>query len=350
MKDVTYQFKQIKNAFFNNISYHINYPLIKPETVSFLLTYDCCLKCKMCRPPKQYLSSKQGELKIDDWKKIIDQLKFWNIKNLLISGGEPLLKKEDSLEIVKYASSLGLNTTIVTNAFLWNKKICQEFFDAGLTNFTTSLDGAKKETHDRIRGIKGSYEKVVNTLKVFNQLKKNKPSFSLNCTTVIMKDNFRELINIYHLLRKVGVTNIMYQAISGDYPQLMPNDKEIEELKDVVSELINLKRKEGFISTDEDYFRLLPKYYEEKQKNGLFKIGKCIATYNNLMISPDGTVDICGYGPYNISLKNNSLSKFWKSKEFKECRKRVKKCNKQCMYLCYKKVDFKSILSKFRIK
>ncbi|MBL7147682.1 MAG: radical SAM protein [Nanoarchaeota archaeon] len=338
--------KNLKRDLLNTISYNINYPLQKPETVSFLITHRCCLNCEMCDSPKRSLKNQKEELTLNQYLDIVDQLNKWKVKNILLSGGEPLIRKKDCLGIIQHAASLNFNTTIVTNAYLWNKKICEEFYKAGLTNFTTSLDGAKEETHDRIRRKKGSFKKVINSLKHLNQLKlkDNNPHFSLNCTTVIMKSNFRELINIYPLLRNLGVTNIMYQAVSGDYPELMMSEHEIKEFSDIVKELLKIKKTKGYISNLESYFNLLPQYYKAKIKGKAFRLGGCLAAYNSLIITPEGGIDICGFGPYNITLKDMKIKELWHSKEFQECRKRVKQCNRQCMYLCYKKSNVKDLI------
>lgn len=337
--------KNLKRDLLNTVSYNINYPLQKPATVSFLITHKCCLNCEMCDSLQKNLNDKK-ELTLNQYLDIIDQLNKWKVKNILLSGGEPLIRKKDSLEIVRYAASLKFNTTIVTNAFLWDKKTCKEFYKAGLTNFTTSLDGAKPETHDKVRGTKGSFLKVMEAFKYLNEfkLKDDNPHFSLNCTTVIMKSNFRELIDIYYLIRNVGVTNIMYQAVSGDYPGLMIPGSELKEFSKVAKELIRIKNEKGCISNSESYFELLPQYYKAKINKTLFRIGGCLAAYNSLIITPDGGVDICGYGPYNVTLKDIKIKDLWHSKAFKECRKRVKQCKRQCMYLCYKKSNISDMI------
>ncbi len=95
--------------------------LIAPQTIAFATTYQCNASCKNCC----FGCSPQMKvrLSIEDMKFYIDQaLKFYSdsLKVLVLTGGESFLLKDDLIEIVKYGSSKGLVTRIVTNAF-WAK-------------------------------------------------------------------------------------------------------------------------------------------------------------------------------------------------------------------------------------
>ena len=181
-------------------------------------------------------------------------------------------------------------------------------------------------------------------LRWFQQLKESYPGLSTNTTTVVQRDNFRELVDVCHLLSDIGVGCIMYQAVSGDYPDLMMQGPELDEFKGVLEQLKGLKAEGYPIWNSPSYFDTMPRYYVEKVQNGgKFHLGDCLAGFDNLIISPNGTIDICGFGPYGVSLKDMSILDIWGSGAYAEARERIANCDTQCMYLCYEKTDLKSL-------
>jgi MoaA/NifB/PqqE/SkfB family radical SAM enzyme len=81
-----------------------------PFMVSYSITTKCNLKCKHC-----YSSSVDeaapDELSTEEALHLVDDLSHWGISLLIIDGGEPLCRK-DLLDVVRYASSKGIRTTI----------------------------------------------------------------------------------------------------------------------------------------------------------------------------------------------------------------------------------------------
>ena len=296
-----YEFRRAKQNALNSVAFRINKPLTKPENVTFLLTHACNLTCHMCGcaeagvDPKGgegggYIVGKREEMTRDQFMKVVDDLADWGVRNLIFSGGEVLLRKHDLLALLEHAKKRGLFTTIVSNSLSWSEDMAKTFADAGLDNYTSSLDGALPETHDKIRGRKGSHERVLRTLRWFQQLKESYPGLSTNTTTVVQRDNFRELVDVCHLLSDIGVGCIMYQAVSGDYPDLMMQGPELDEFKGVLEQLKGLKAEGYPIWNSPSYFDTMPRYYVEKVQNGgKFHLGDCLAGFDNLIISPNGT-------------------------------------------------------------
>ena len=351
-----YEFRRAKQNALNSVAFRINKPLTRPENVTFLLTHACNLTCHMCGCAEAgvnpqggegggYIVAKRDEMTLDQFLRVVDDLADWGVRNLIFSGGEVLLRKHDLLALLKRAKERSLFTTIVSNSLAWSEDMAKTFADAGLDNFTSSLDGFKPETHDTIRGRKGSHERVVRTLKWFQELKQTYPHLSTNTTTVVQRDNMGELVDVCHLLTDIGVGCIMYQAVSGDFPNLMPqSEAEMDAFKAELEKLKALKAEGYPIWNSPSYFDTMPRYYVEKLENdGKFYMGDCLAGFDQLIISPNGTIDICGFGPYGVSLKDMSIRDIWESKAYAEARDRISKCETQCLYLCYEKTDMKSL-------
>jgi MoaA/NifB/PqqE/SkfB family radical SAM enzyme len=335
---------QIKKYLGFMLSYNLNAPLVYPHEVNFQMTNRCPLKCKMCNIWKLSPNLKE-ELSVEEMKKIIDECKELGINYISFVGGEALVRREDTFELIKYADSKGLHTTIVSNTYFLDEDTCKHLLNIGLKRLALSLDGAKRETHDFIRG-EGNYDRVIETAKTMLSLRKEN-QIKIDFTTVMMSYNFRELVDIYWLGKKVGVDQVFYQAVvldntfkNFDYNgDLWINGRCLEKLKNITKELISLKRKDNFIFNSVEYLKAIPKYFEKKEK---FKFGACLAGVMSLNINPYGNVTVCGFGP-NLNVRDKNISDLWKHEKFNQTRILIKKCRKPCLMLCYEKFGIKDM-------
>jgi len=121
-----------------------------PRIVSVEGTNFCNSACVMCG--HKNMQRPKGVMPIELYKNILSQLKGWPIESLLLSGfGEPLL---DPLleERISLARSNGFgNIGIVTNASLLHPDKVSKLRIAGLDFMHISMDGATKETYQKLR-------------------------------------------------------------------------------------------------------------------------------------------------------------------------------------------------------
>jgi MoaA/NifB/PqqE/SkfB family radical SAM enzyme len=344
----------LKDFALNWYSYHLNYPLVKPWRVNFDITHRCPLKCIMCNVWKEKVDVSK-ELKLRELKKIIDEIANWGIDHISFAGGETLVRANDVIELVKYASSKpNMRIDLITNGYYLKENLCRKLLKANISKISLSLDGAKRETHDFIRG-KGNFDRVIKAAKLLSRLKEEmKSDVELEFTTVVMSYNFRELVEIFNLMREIKFQYINYQAVVPDNTftrepnafydfyksDLWIKEKDIPELERIVKRLVFLKKKTGQIRNTRRYLLLLPKYFKEKEK---FKSGRCIVGYSYMNIDPYGNLNVCGLGP-NVNVKDGKLESLWKSEKFKKTRILIKNCKRPCMMLCYEKLNFKELL------
>ena len=147
-----------------------------PSHITFFITGRCNLRCKMCFYWQNIDNADiRKELTIEEIKKISKN--FNRVIWLSITGGEPFLRN-DVYEIVEcfYKNNNVKNVSIYTNGFFPQrvietvKRIMDNLKDCFLT-INISIDGPK-ELHDEIRGIKGSFERCIITLKLLEELRK----------------------------------------------------------------------------------------------------------------------------------------------------------------------------------
>jgi len=165
------------------------------------LTSRCNLNCQHCFDGRH---TGDGDLKIEIIAKVLQSARAHGFDRLSFTGGEPTMHPRFS-EILKMSYDAGYSFGIVTNG--WNFPEMYETllpFREQFTVATFSLDGAKEETHDRLRR-KGSYRRVMKAVSIC--VVKDIP-FTFN--TVITSQNCGELKEMVELATKLGSQGLRF--------------------------------------------------------------------------------------------------------------------------------------------
>ena len=129
------------------------------RSLAIEITKKCNLRCAHC-----YLSAGDAadeELTTEEIKDLIKSAKKLGARSVSIGGGEPLMRS-DYIAIIKYALSLDLMVALGTNGTLIDEEIAETISKLPI-KIQISFDGAKKGTHDSIRG-KGSFDLAIRGL------------------------------------------------------------------------------------------------------------------------------------------------------------------------------------------
>jgi AdoMet-dependent heme synthase len=169
----------------------------KPRLVFWEVTKGCNLRCIHCRATATELSS-PTDLPTAKALAIIDQIAEFSSPILVLSGGEPLFRR-DIFELARHATDRGLRVALATNGTLVSKTVARKIVDAGVRRVSMSLDGADAETHDSFRGIPGAFE---NTLQGFRNLQELGMSLQINMT--VARHNAHQLPAVLELARNIG--------------------------------------------------------------------------------------------------------------------------------------------------
>ncbi len=172
-----------------------------PFMVSYSITTKCNLKCKHCYS-ESVDQAAPDELTTQEAFHLIDDLSKWGIGLLIIDGGEPLCR-DDLLDVVKYASSKGIRTTIGSNGTLIDEPMAKKMREAGVMSVAISVDGADAQTHDEFRGISGAFEQ---TLKGIEACHNASLPFQLNM--IIRKDTLSQLGDMLRLAVEQGANAV----------------------------------------------------------------------------------------------------------------------------------------------
>lgn len=157
---------------------------IQPNCAVWEITLRCNSKCIHCGSNAGY--SRSNELTTNEALALVKELSDCGYKGIALMGGEPLLR-EDWFEIGKEVKKQKMQLSIITNGILLEKYL-KEIKNLKTDCVTLSLDGGKAETHDYLRGHKGSFN---NNIKLMELLKQHQLDVSI--ITTVNKINLKEL-------------------------------------------------------------------------------------------------------------------------------------------------------------
>ncbi|MDO8472614.1 MAG: radical SAM protein [Dehalococcoidia bacterium] len=134
-----------------------------PRIVAWEITRSCNLYCAHCRASAT--SEKYaGELSTQECFSIINQLKDMGRPMLILTGGEPLERK-DFFEIAEYASRKGFRVTTGCNGTLLTPEIAVRMAKVPIARVAISLDFPTAELQDKFRGMAGAFEKAMQGMR-----------------------------------------------------------------------------------------------------------------------------------------------------------------------------------------
>jgi 12,18-didecarboxysiroheme deacetylase len=205
----------------------------KRPVVVWNVTKACNLKCIHCYA-KADNKRAPDELTTEEGYKLLEDLAQFGSPVILFSGGEPLVRP-DILDLINRAVKLGLRTVISTNGVLIDDSLAKELKKLGVSYVGISLDGWK-EVHDKFRGVKGAFEKVISAV-----LACKKENLKVGLRFTMSKLNAKEIPKIFDLVEELEIPRICFYHLvySGRGSKLIEQDLSHKETRYWVDYIIN---------------------------------------------------------------------------------------------------------------
>lgn len=275
-----------------------------PLVVSYNLTRKCNLKCSHC-----YINATQkeldGELNTEESKQLIDQIANVSRPLLILSGGEPLLRK-DVYELVRYGTEKGLRMGLGSNGGLIDQKAASRLKEAGIKTVSISLDSNLPSQHDEFRGVAGSWDKAIGAIKA---LRDNDILVQLN--TTLTQQNYDQIDDIMTLTEEIGVENFHLFF-------LVPTGRGAK-MADISPVMYEDMIKGTFAKTHKHRLNVrpscAPQFMRIAKDMGLDMrqwIRGCIAGMYYCRIYPNGDVTPCPYLPVKLgNVRDKTFGEIW---------------------------------------
>lgn len=327
----------------------MNQLIVKPRACVMLLTLGCVLRCKMCR---LWMNDERDISKPtpEEWRRFIDSLPDFMDPggNIIFGGGEPFLYPDLLLELITFSHKRGFRTSLATSGYFIDEKMAKRLIESGLDYIAFTLYSLNKETHNFLRGMPDSHQKV---LKAIDYLSGLKSKIEIAIDTVVMQPNLRELLDLGRWVSNdKRIHSIFFQAVMQPFHTKPAEDwqndqefaflwpKDINEVAQVIDGLIKMKSdsvengRRDKINNPVSQFGLFKTYFKNPQE--FVKKFSCNLTQGQAFtVSPDGGVNLCPYMRPIGNIKADSIKDIWHSQDARARQDEIGLCVKNCHHI-----------------
>ncbi len=243
-------------------------------------TSACNLKCTGCWAAEY---GHKMNLTLEEMDHIITQGKKLGIYFYMMTGGEPLVRKDDIIELCKKHNDCAFHA--FTNGTLIDEEFCEEMRRVGNLSLSISLEGFK-EVNDLRRG-EGVFQQVMHAmdlLKEYGQIFGTSICYTSQNVEVVTSDEFLDMI-IEKGCRYAWYFH--YMPVGNDAAEeLMPTKEQREYMYHRIREIRGFEGGKQIFTFD-------------FQNDGEY-VGGCIAGGRNYChINPNGDVEPCVFIHYS---------------------------------------------------
>jgi MoaA/NifB/PqqE/SkfB family radical SAM enzyme len=134
-----------------------------PLYAAWQITNECNLACLHCIEESGPGRAFKDELSRQQVFSVLGQMAEAQVPYMSFSGGEPMLHHL-FFEMAEFATSRGIQLKIETNGHHLTEENCRRLKGIGVKALQVSLDGASRETFNRMR-IRGDFDTVISGLR-----------------------------------------------------------------------------------------------------------------------------------------------------------------------------------------
>lgn len=269
------------------------------------------------------------DLDIELLAKLPPSLKYVNL-----SGGEPFLRTDlpELVAAVKQAAPQA-QMIISTNALIKAQRIrdavarIRQIDDR--VGFAVSIDGMG-ETHDRIRGVPGAFDKAVELIR---QLLSDGVT-NLRIAFTVVDENVADYYKVYQLSRELGIefTSAIAQGSSHYFRNSGVSPVDADALKEQL----------GLVAASELASKQPKRWARAYFNRGLYEFARgggrplsCRAAEDFFFLSPAGSIYACNVLDLPLgNLHDASFDEIWNSGEAVRAREKVSSCDLGCWMVC----------------
>ena len=325
-----------------------------PSFFIFYPTSRCNMTCSHCFYHDS-LNKKFNELtleEIDKFTKTMDPL-----LQLVITGGEPYIRDDiDKIVKIFYDNTNVPNISIPSNGFFKDKMIkkitnMMEWCPELVLNQDISIDGLYDE-HEKIRGIKGCFNRAIDTIKALKELQKKYNRINIGTITTFTSQNqhnFPDIIKgIYEIAKP---DNIAINLVRGHPKEKVNVNLDMSLYREAVKFRDNLfysKKMSGHSRFKGNKLATAARIILNEKIPQIHETNKyqmpCYAGNLSGVMYPEGDVHPCeilddSHRIGNIRAFDLDFRKLWLSQKAKDEVKFIRGTNCFCTHECFNTVN-----------
>jgi len=180
-------------------------PPLHVQIVPTNLCNIACIFCWRVLDREEDLKKKNDRISDKRYLEIVEEIcgspKLRPKSITITGGGEPFIKKNLVVKMIEEIKKYNIHCEIVTNGCLMDKNVSKRLVECGLNRIAVSINAARPDIDDFIRGKNGSHMEALNCLRELNYWKDRLGSDipTLGFTKVVTKHNYDQVCDMVDL-------------------------------------------------------------------------------------------------------------------------------------------------------
>jgi len=207
-----------------------------PSHLMIEISSACQLNCPLCPLGNGTLARPRQLMKMETFKKVIDDVGDF-VYHVNINGmGEPLLN-EQVCRMIEYAKARNVYVDLYTNLQIDNRDMIEGLVDSGLDAVLISCDGATRDVYEKYR-VNGDFDKLLDNIRTLVQYKrrKNATTPEVNVQCILFEHNEAQLPEMTELVESLGADHFVVKRPflfwgDGDDARFLPHDEKVNPYK-----------------------------------------------------------------------------------------------------------------------
>lgn len=262
----------------------------EPLVAVWEVTLRCDLACRHCG--SRAGRARHDELSTEECVDLVRQLAGIGTREVAIIGGEAYLR-DDWTTIIRAIKDNGMRPTMTTGGRGMTRERARAAAEAGMSAVSVSIDG-ERETHDRLRGVKGSYDAALAALEHLRDA-----GIHVATNTQINRLTMPEMPRMVDTLGEMQVRSWQIQLTVAmgravDEPDVLLQPYDMLELHPMLAELVPAAKARGIdvvAGNNVGYFGPYETVLRGRTRAGY--AGGCGAGRVSIGIEADGTIKGC---------------------------------------------------------
>ena len=304
----------------------------RPVLCYLFTEWRCNIDCHYCFQYDNSVQRGVPSMDLDTAKSAVDWLKSTGCRVIPLMGGEPTLRKEFVLEVIRYGAEKGFFMYLPTNGYLLDKPFIDELGKSGVAAVNLAVDciAPRKGLPKALLAIEPQFRHLVECQKKYGYL--------LFFNTHICRNNVKDvrmLTEIAHQNR-IGTDYHLneppHDFVDVDHYEhrddmLSVTEKEWDEVDRLLDWLIEKQQKGWPMVNSVAHLREF-----KRRMRGNMPPWDCRAGHNGALIRTDGTLSPC----FDLITYDHDWGRIWEPKFDEDALKEVKrKCLLNCSSTCY---------------
>lgn len=256
------------------------------------LTQGCNLACRHCwlKPKLDPDGTRFPVMDPEMFAGVVAEARPLGLQSVKLTGGEPLLNPKIS-EFLALIREAEMGLVVETNGVLATPALAADIARCPNAFVSVSLDGPDAKTHERIRGVKGCFDKACDGIRNLIAV-----GLAPQMIMTVMRDNIEQIDTIIGLAEDLGCGSVKFNVVQPtargehiyDDPQVV-----------TVEELIALGRHVELDLAPQTDVRLIfdvPSAFHPLSRIARAEDGGNCGILGILGLLPTGTYALCGIG------------------------------------------------------